>query len=307
MRKFKTDWFLCYENTFKNAELLMELSTLLEITIGGFARGMLYALLGAGITLVFGLGSVLNLALGVFAVIAVITGVAALPTVANPLAAAVVGVATVGLLSVVVDRTLLTSIYRSTGEERITLGIFTMLGLEIMLSGLLYVYYPQTYAIPFDSALISIGGLQIRSSTFVIIGVAGVLLAALFLFLRRTYLGKATRTVFEDETGALLCGIDPRRIRSLIFALSALLAAIAGILWSLESTVNASSAFTLTIFAIIVSIVGGVRNIKGTVAAGILLGLVVTYANYYIGSYFSNVILFSVAIVVLVVRPEEIS
>lgn len=285
----------------------MAISTLLEITIDGFARGMLYAMLGAGITLVFGLGSVLNLALGVFAVLAVIVGVAVLPTVAHPLLAALVGVAGVGLVSVVVDRTLLTSVYRSTGEERVTLGIFTTLGLEILLSGILYVYYPQTYAIPFESNLIPVGGIEIRGSSLFIIAVAGMLLLTLFLFLRRTYLGKATRTVFQDETGALLCGIDPRKIRSLIFVLSAVLAAVAGILWSLQSTLNVSSAFELTIFGIIVSIVGGVRDIRGTVVAGILLGFVVTYANYYIGTYFSSVVLFAVAVAVLIARPEEIS
>jgi branched-chain amino acid transport system permease protein len=285
----------------------MAISTLLEITIDGFARGMLYALLGAGITLVFGLRSVLNLALGVFAVIAVIVGVTVLPTVAHPLLAALVGVAGVGLLSVFVDRTLLTSVYRSTGEERVTLGIFTTLGLEILLSGILYVYYPQTYAIPFDSNLIRIGGIRIRSSSLFIIAIAAILLLGLFLFLRRTYLGKATRTVFQDETGALLCGINPRRIRSMIFVLSAVLAAIAGILWSIQSTLNVSSAFELTIFGIVVSIVGGVRDIKGTVVAGILLGFVVTYANYYIGTYFSTVVLFAVAVIVLIARPEEIS
>ena len=285
----------------------MALSTLLEVTIGGIARGLLYALLGAGITLVFGLGSVLNLALGVFAIIAVIAGVAVLPAVSNTLLAVLVGVAVVGLLSVVVDRALLTSVYRSEGEDRVVLGIFTMLGLETLLSGLLYVYYPQTYGIPFDSVLIPLGPIAVRSSTLVIIAVSSVLLLALFLFLRRTYLGKATRTVFQDETGALLCGIDPRRIRSLIFVLSASMAAVAGILWSLQSPVDASAAFKLTILAIVVSIVGGVRNIKGTVAAGVLLGLVVTFSNYYVGSYVSTVILFAVAIGVLIARPEEIS
>lgn len=285
----------------------MAFSTIVEITIDGVARGMLYALLGAGITLVFGLGSVLNLALGVFAVLAVIISVAVLPTVSHPLAAAFVGIGTVGVLSMVVDRALLTSVYRSVGEERVVVGIFTTLGLEILLSGILYVYYPETYALPFNSVQIPVGGIEVRSSTLLIIAVAGIVLLTLFLFLRRTYLGKATRTVFQDETGALLCGIDPRSIRSLIFVLSAGLAATAGILWSLQSTVTVSSAFELTIFAIIVSIVGGVRNIKGTVAAGVVLGLAATYANYFIGSYFSSVILFSVAVAVLIARPEEIS
>lgn len=285
----------------------MALSTILEITVDGFARGMLYALLGAGITLVFGLGSILNLALGVFAIIAVITGVALLPVVSYPLVAALAGIVFVGALGVVVDRVLLTSVYRSVGEERIIVGIFTTLGLEILLSGILYVYYPQTYAIPFDSVLLPVLGIEVRSSTLLVIGVAGAILVSLFLFLRKTYMGKAARTVFQDETGALLCGINPRSIRSVIFVLSAVLAATAGILWSLQSTVNVSSGFQLTILAIIVSIVGGVRNLKGTVAAGVVLGLTVTYANYFIGSYFSNIVLFSVATLVLIVRPEEIT
>ena len=286
----------------------MEVVTFVEIAIDAVARGLLFALLGAGITLVFGLGNVLNLSLGVFAVIGVVVASQeVLPLAPNAALAALAAVGAVAVLGLATDRILLSSVYRSEGEERILLGIFATLGLAIMLDGLLFVYYPLSYSLPHGVPSQSLFGVGIRGSTVAIIAVASVVLLALFVFLRKTTLGKATRTVFQDETGAVLCGINPRRIRTLIFVLSVSLAGIAGLLWSVQSPVSAGNAFEFTIFAIIVSIVGGVRNIEGTVAAGLGLGLLWTFGNYYIDAYQAMMLLFAVAVVVLVVRPEEIS
>lgn len=284
----------------------MEVVTLTEIGIDALARGLLFALLGAGITLVFGLGNVLNLSLGVFAVVAVVIGTELL-TVAPPALAALLALAGVAALGLATDRAVLSSVYRSEGEERILLGIFVTLGLAIMIDGLLYAKYPLQYSLPHGVDSRTIAGVTIRGSTMVIIAVASIVLLALFAFLRKTTLGKATRTVFQDETGALLCGINPRRIRSLIFVLSVTIAGVAGILWSLQSAVGPDSAFDFTIYAIIVSIVGGVRNIEGTVVAGLLLGLLITFGNYFIGAYQAMIVLFAFAVLVLILRPEEIA
>jgi branched-chain amino acid transport system permease protein len=285
----------------------MVTGTLVELAIDGLARGLLFALLGVSITLVFGLGNVLNIALGVFAVIAVVASVELASVVPNVAAGAIGGLVLVGALGLAVDRTLLSSVYRSEGDERIVLGIFVTLGLAIFLEGLLFVFFPLSYTVPHGVEALTLGGLRVRGSTLLVLAVASSVLVGLFLFLDRTYFGTATRTVFQDETGALLCGIDPRRVRTVIFVLSVVVAGIAGILRGLESELSAAAAFELTVFAIIVSIVGGVRNVRGTVAAGVLLGLVITFGNYLIGAYVSKVILFGVAVAVLVVRPEEIA
>jgi branched-chain amino acid transport system permease protein len=285
----------------------MVTGTLVELAIDGLARGLLFALLGVSITLVFGLGNVLNIALGVFAVIAVVASVELASVVPNVAAGAIGGLVLVGALGLAVDRTLLSSVYRSEGDERIVLGIFVTLGLAIFLEGLLFVFFPLSYTVPHGVEALTLGSLRVRGSTLLVLAVASSVLVGLFLFLDRTYFGTATRTVFQDETGALLCGIDPRRVRTVIFVLSVVVAGIAGILRGLESELSAAAAFELTVFAIIVSIVGGVRNVRGTVAAGVLLGLVITFGNYLIGAYVSKVILFGVAVAVLVVRPEEIA
>jgi branched-chain amino acid transport system permease protein len=285
----------------------MVTGTLVELAIDGLARGLIFALLGVSITLVFGLGNVLNIALGVFAVLAVIASVKLTALVPNVAAGAVGGLVLVGALGLAVDRTLLSSVYRSEGDERIVLGIFVTLGLAIFLEGLLFVFFPLSYTVPHGVEALTLGGLRVRGSTLVVLAVASSVLVGLSLFLDRTYFGTATRTVFQDETGALLCGIDPRRVRTVIFVLSVVIAGIAGILRGLKSELSPAAAFELTVFAIIVSIVGGVRNVRGTVAAGVLLGLVITFGNYLIGAYVSKVILFGVAVAVLVARPEEIA
>jgi branched-chain amino acid transport system permease protein len=286
---------------------MVSVSTLAAIAIDGLAFGASLALLGVGITLVYGLGEVLNLAIGAFAVIAAISASLLVSEGVSLPVAAVAGLALVGVFGLVVDRTLLSLVYRSEGEERILLGIFTTLGLAVLLEGVLVNFVASRYSLPLGLSPIEVGTTVVTGSAVVTILVAAVVLAGLFAFLTRTFLGKATRTIFQDERGARLVGIDPRRIRTLVFVLSALVAGLAGLLIAARSNVGVGNAFEFTTFALIVSIVGGVRSLVGAVVAGVLLGLVNTLAGFFIGSYIATIILFGAAIVFLLVRPEVLS
>ncbi len=282
-------------------------SLVFELAFDSVARGLLFGLLGAAITLVFGLGNILNIAIGVFAVVAVIATIELLTLVQSPLLASAGGLAFVGVLGLTVDRTLLEAVYKEEGEDRILLGIFVTIGLLLFIEGILFARFPLSYSVPHSIPTVSLGGAVILGSRIVQVVVSAVVLSALFVFLRYTYLGKGTRTIFQDETGAALCGINIRRIRSLIFVISVVLAGLAGILQSLGGGISADNAFGLTSFGIIVSIVGGVRNVRGTIAAGLLLGFVITIGNFMIGSYLSKMILFATAVVVLLLKPGEIA
>ena len=290
------------------------ISTLAALAIDGLAFGVFLALLGVGITLVFGLGEVLNLAIGAFSVMAVLAARTLVGDGWGLLAAGLAGVVLVAVLGLVVDRTLLSPVYRETGEQRILLGIFTTLGLVVFLDGFLInglpavgiPAYPSSYQLPLELPRVAIATAVIRGSSLVVIAVGAVILAVLFAFLQRTYLGKATRTVFQDEVGAQLVGVDPRRIRTLIFVLSATVAGLAGVIWALGHNVTVASGFDFTVFALIISIVGGVRSLTGAIVAGVLLGLVSQFANFFVGSYVAVVILFGAAIVFLLAKPEAI-
>lgn len=278
----------------------------MELLIDGISRGLVFALLGVGITIVFGLGGVLNLALGVFSVIAIILGMELLGLTGSLFVAIPVAVLAVALLGLAVDRSLLSLVYRSEGDERILLGIFTTLGLATFLDGLLFITYPSSYSLSSGISSISLAGVQIRGSSIAVIAIAVVVFAILYYFFSRTYLGGAMRTVLQDETGAILCGISPRRMRTYVFLLSTAIAGIAGILYSFTFEVSVATGFELTIYAILVSIVGGVTSILGAAVAGLLLGIVVTFTSAFVGAYISEIVLFGVAIAVLIARPEQI-
>lgn len=279
----------------------------LELLIDGIARGLIFSMLGLGITVVFGLGGVLNLAIGVFAVLAVlisleIIGLGGGLAIAIPL--------TLGLLAVIalaIDRTLLSLVYRSEGEERIVLGIFVTLGLAIFLDGVLVRLRPSGYTLQHGIGSITVAGVHIRGSSIAIILLSLIVLGLLYYLFAKTYLGRATRTVLQDETGAILCGISPRRMRTFVFVLSIVIAGVAGILYSFSARVFIASGLELTIYALIVSVVGGVRSIIGAVTAGLLLGIVAVFASAWIGAYVAELILLGAAILVLIVRPEQIT
>ena len=286
---------------------MVDVTTLVAVAIDGIGNGLLLALLGVGITLVFGLGELLNLAQGIFAVLGALVALE-LANVGVPLSLAIVlslvAIAGFGLL---VDRVLLGSVYKSEGDERIMVGIFVTLGLTLAIEGLLFNIRPFRFSLPYDIESVQVLGMFIRGASLLNIVVASVVIAALFAFLRGTYLGNAARTIAQDEIGASLCGIDTRRMRAIIFAASAILAAVAGLLQGVGGSLSAASGFELTVQALIVSIVGGVRNVPGTVVAGIGLGLVLAYATFFIGSYLALIAMFAAAMAAIALRQEAIT
>jgi len=279
---------------------------LIGLLVDGISSGLILAMLGLGITLVFGLGGVLNLAIGIFSLLGIVLVMEATGLVGNVFVGVLVALVAVGLVSLAVDRSLLSLVYRSEGQERTLIGIFGTLGLAFFLEGALILRYPDVYSIPAEIELLRVAGIVIRGSSLVSIALGLVVFGLLYVFFDRTYMGQATRTVMQDEVGATLCGIDTRQLRTFVFVLSAVVAALAGMLYSFTGEVGVASSFQLTINAVIVSVVGGVTSITGTVVAGLILGIITTYADAFVGAYFAAIALFSVAIVVLLVRPGEI-
>lgn len=278
-----------------------------ELLVDGIARGCIFALLGLGITVVFGLGGVLNLAIGVFSVIAILVVLELTGVTGNLWAAIPLALGAMAVFGLVLDRSLLSMVYRSEGEERIVLGIFTTLGLAIFLDGALLTRYPSGYSLRHGVPSITVAGARITGSSIAVIVVSAITLILLYYLFGRTYLGRATRTVLQDETGAVLCGISPRRMRTVVFVFSVVIAAVAGILYSFGAQVRVPTGFQLTIYALIVSVVGGVRSIVGAVVAGLVLGVVSVFAASLIGAYVAELILFAVVIAVLIARPEQIT
>jgi branched-chain amino acid transport system permease protein len=131
-----------------------------------------------------------------------------------------------------------------------------------------------------------------------------VVLGGLVLFFRKTTLGRAVRSVIEDEEGARLVGIDPQNMMRLILVLTGVLAALVAVTRSLVTPVAGTAGFELTVSALIVTVVGGLGSVSGAILAGIILGIISTIAASTIGTVLSLIILLVAAAVTILIRPS---
>jgi branched-chain amino acid transport system permease protein len=125
----------------------------------------------------------------------------------------------------------------------------------------------------------------------------------LFYVFRYTLLGRAIRSVIENEEGARLVGIDPHHMLRIILVVSGVLAAIVAMTRSMVTPVNVRAGFSITVLALIVTVVGGLGSISGAFLAGLVLGIINSIASTYIGTFLSLIILLVAAALTILIRP----
>jgi branched-chain amino acid transport system permease protein len=275
------------------------------VILDGIVLGLAFGLLGVGMTLVYGLGGVINLAYGQIVVVGAIVASLLIEDGVSTVVAAVVGVLAAAGLSVLLDLTLLRPVYRQHGEERTLMGLLLTLGAAFVIGGVLIWRYPVgALYISISGDPVSIVGVPMQRgaiwASVMALAVAGLLL----LFLGATTFGRGVRSVIQDETGARLVGISPSFVRTVIFALSGALAGIVAVTQSMNGPLDVNQGFQLTTFALIVTVVGGLGSVAGAFLAGVLLGIVNSLSAHYIGQYYTSVILLVAAALTILARPR---
>jgi branched-chain amino acid transport system permease protein len=168
---------------------------------------------------------------------------------------------------------------------------------------LLWRYPTRALSIHIGGDSFEILGVSMRSGSMLASGIALATFAVLFFFLHGTSRGKAVRSIIQDEEGARLVGIDPSRMRTLILVLSGVLAGLVAVTRSMTSPVTVTQGVSFTIFALIVTVVGGLGSVAGAFLAGILLGIVNTVSSYYIGTFLTYIVLLGAAALTILLRP----
>jgi branched-chain amino acid transport system permease protein len=273
--------------------------------LDGVVLGLQFGLLAAGLTLVYGLGGVLNLAYGQMAVVSAMAVLFAIDAGVPVLPAVGIGLAVGVVLGLILDLTILRPIYRLQGEARVLLSLLLTLGVAFIVDGYLTWRYPtEGLTLRIGGGPMDIAGVPMRRGSIVASAITLVALGALFAFFRGTILGRAVRSVIEDEEGARLVGIDPRRMLRIILALSGFLAALVAVTQSMVRPITVSAGFSITVFALIVTVVGGLGSVTGAMLAGIILGTISNIAASYIGTFLSLIILLGAAAVTILIRPS---
>jgi branched-chain amino acid transport system permease protein len=275
------------------------------IILDGIVLGLQFGLLAAGLTLVYGLGGVLNLAYGQMAVISAMVILFSMNAGVPTLAAIGIGLVAGGLLGLIFDQTILRPIYRRQGEARVLLSLLLTLGVAFMVDGFLNWRYPTAgLTVRVGGGPIDILGVPMRRGSIVGSAIILVVFALLFAFFRGTSLGRAVRSVIEDEEGSRLVGIDPSLMLRIILILSGVLAAVVAVTQSMVRPVTVTVGFSITVLALIVTVVGGLGSVTGAFLAGIILGVINSFATARIGTFLSLIILLVAAAITILIRPS---
>jgi branched-chain amino acid transport system permease protein len=280
------------------------LEALLQHLVNGLVLGGTYALLGIGLTLIFGLMNVVNFAHGEFYTLGAYTAFASLALLGLPFLAAIpVAIVTGIVLGALCERVLL----RPLRGESIDSVMLVMIGLWIAMQNAELLGWggvAKSIAHPFPTAPIVAGPLGIAPLRLFVFVTAIALIVAAQLVIHRTKLGRAMRATFQDADTAALMGVRIGRIHTATFALGSGLAAAAGALLGPIFLVYPSMGDLASLKAFSVVILGGLGNVAGATFGGLLLGVVEELGAGYVSSGYRDAVGFVIIILVLLLRPS---
>lgn len=276
----------------------------MEILIYGAVTSAIYALLAVGFTLIFGVARILNLAHGSFYALGaygtyVLTSIAGLPL----WTAALLSIAFVAVFGVVVEKVLIRPLRHSQ------LGVLMIsLAIALVVEQTLFLVFGSEYRnVPsFVDTKINLGGVDVAGQRLLTLVVAAVAIGALYLFIQFTRLGSAILAISQDPEAAKYMGIPSDKIFSLVMAISAGLAALAGVMAGPFLSVQPSMHLLPIVKAFAIVVVGGLGSIPGSIAAAFLLGYAETCVAYLISSSWTEIVSVLATLLMLVFRPAGI-
>ena len=282
----------------------MDLSLFLTVTMDGIVLGTLYAMIGLGLSLVWGLMGILNFAHNNFLLVTVYLAIFAFSFTVNPYLATIVALALLAVITLVAYRTLITPVFKF-GLDAAMMNTFALsYFIVICVLTLAGPFYRSGVAIfPPDLRLelplgIVYSGYRILAAAF-----AAVLLVGTVIFIRKSMFGTAMRAAMQDTQASVLVGIRLRRVTEGGFLIATLLAGIAGIIIAPMYTVFPTFADRYAIIAFAVALLGGLGNIEGVIPAGIIIGLTETLGSVYISSPYKDAFIYIILIAILLIRP----
>lgn len=286
------------------------MNLLLQAVVDGLILGGFYALMAQGLSLVFGIMRVINLAHGELLIFGAYIAwlmqrelgldiVLALPLIA------VIGFGGGWLISRVL-------ILRVIDRPQLMPLLLTF-GLASMLQGVMVWWFTTTPRITrasYSGSVVDVAGIRVSTAQFVMLVVCLVLLAALTVFLNRTKMGKAMNAAAQNREAARVVGIDIRKVYCAAFGLGVAIVFVAGALFSVTQAFHPFIGPLLTLKAFVIVVLGGTGRVGGTLAAAMLVGLVEALVSAYvpgIGTGLGAATAFILVVFVLAVRPQGIT
>lgn len=265
--------------------------------------GSIYAMVGVALTLSIGVLKFLNFSIpGLFMIGGMVTWFLIRSGVGWPIAA-LGALALAAAAALVVER--FTWRWMRAAQEFVPL--VSSMAFLILFENLAVGYWGSDLkSVPpvFGSSDLRIDNLVISVPQLFGLGCSIVLIWSLSLLLTRTAIGRALRTIAEDSDTALLLGVDVTRIVPLVFIISGLFAAFAGVLFAINyRQVHPFMGDALGLKGISAMVVGGMGNVWGAIAGGLIIGLAESFSISYIGADFVDITVYGLLLLILIVKP----
>ncbi len=279
----------------------MGVEQLPQILVNGLLLGGLYALIAAGLSLVFGVMRVINFAHGEFVMLGgMVTYWLFVLYDVNPLVSFFVVLVGGLLLGALVQALLI----RRVVDAPPMMSLLLTFGMSFFLIGLgLFLWENISRSVPAYGGSWRALGVAFPRMRMIAFGMSALVIGAVFAFLRRTRLGKAVRATAQHAEVAMTCGIDVARMRVIAFAMGIGMATSAGALLVTISAIDpqVGGLYILKAFAIV--ILGGLGSLAGALVGGLILGLTEVLGTFYVSSAVGQASAYLVLLIVLILRP----
>jgi len=290
------------------------LTLIVQQSVNGVYLGCLYVMVALGLTLIYGVLNQINFAhadfvtVGAFTAFFTATRFAAkalgMPDTAAYLVSLFSALGMGALLGYLVSVAVFAPLRRSGADE--LRPLIATIGVSVLLeNGQLALFGPIPYQ--FDSPLaretVRFGKIFVSGQSLLVVAVSVLAIAALYAFMRFTFMGKALRAVAQDRDTAGLMGINENLVIALTIVIASALAGVAGALLGPVVVLTPFTGASLIVKAFACVIIGGFGNMEGTIIAGLLIGIIEAFTVQYLGSGLIDLVVFAMLLAMLVVRP----
>lgn len=276
----------------------------LQALISGVLIGGVYALIGIGLTIIFGVMRVINFAHGELMMVGMyLTYYLFTLFRVDPFLSILITIPLMFVFGAILQKTLINRILTALPQNQILLTI----GLGLVMSNAVMLAFTSDYKIlstSYSSSSVTLFGISISLPLLISFAITVVITAALYWFLTKTDTGQAIRATSQDREAARLMGINVARMSIIAFGLGAALAGTAGALISPTYYIYPQVGTVFTLKAFVITVLGGMGSIVGATLGGILIGVAESVGGVYLGSGWKEVVVFVLFLLVLLLKPS---
>lgn len=272
-----------------------------QLLVFGLLLGSVYGLVALGLTMIWGVMNVINVAHGALMVVGMYTVWYVTSVAGSPFLGILVAVVLLFVLGVGMH---LTTIAPFMEESEFNNLIVTVAWLLILVAAIQILFSSQPRRLKVDFGTLEVAGVFLPGGrlfgTTLTVGAVGVMVA----FLYYTHLGRAIRATADNRQSAQYVGIDIRRVEYLTFGIGAALAGLAGAVIPFVQRFDPYLGNVYLVMAFVVTVLGGLGSFTGAVLGGVLIGLVQVFGAFYLPGSVNRILLFVIFIAVLLLKPE---